>query len=84
MEELEGGTRLVRWTLLDDRLCKSLVTVDEDLQSYTSVLSFFVRRGQCINENSYRFTFTKRHPNYIAVLLGPLCDLWHVAIAQLR
>ena len=39
--ELEGGTRLVSGTLLDDCLRESLMAVDENLRSAGSILSSF-------------------------------------------
>ncbi len=39
--ELEGGTRLISGTLLDDCLRESLVAVDENLRSAASILSSF-------------------------------------------
>lgn len=43
VKELEGGTRLISWTLLDDRLGESLVAIDENLRSAASVAMSFCR-----------------------------------------
>lgn len=38
VKELEGGTRLISGTLLDDGLRESLVAIDENLRSAASIL----------------------------------------------
>lgn len=80
VKELEDGTRLVCGTLFDDRFTKSFMAVDKDLRNYASIqcIPFRSVRGR-----TYRFTFTKRDTNNIAILLSPFSDLRDVAIAQL-
>lgn len=65
-------------TLFDDRFPKSFVTIDEDLESHTSVYRIHCKS---VREQTYRFTLTKRDTNNVAIFLCPFGDLRDVTIA---
>ena len=81
VKELKRRTRLIRGTLLDDRLRKSLVAIDENLQKHcvNSDLSLMSLLGR-----TYRLPFTKGDTNHITIFLGPLGDHLDVALFHLE